>query len=155
MNWLGRNHRRYQCTVCLLFTFLVVTQAHGIHCLLGEVPQSDHATEMNVYLFPRITVEAPHATSGIREGIGAWYAVYRGSFSKVRGSVCAFTPSCSHYSQQAIAEYGFIKGIIMTGERLQRCHCCIDPTAYNHQIDPGTGRTLNADPVTDHASMFE
>ncbi|MCE1248592.1 MAG: membrane protein insertion efficiency factor YidD [Firmicutes bacterium] len=35
---------------------------------------------------------------------------------------CKYTPSCSHYTQDAIAEYGLIEGGVMGFMRIMRCH---------------------------------
>ncbi|MDP2691396.1 MAG: membrane protein insertion efficiency factor YidD [bacterium] len=35
---------------------------------------------------------------------------------------CLFTPSCSHYSRQAVEKYGVVKGVWRTLKRLLRCH---------------------------------
>ena len=35
---------------------------------------------------------------------------------------CRFEPSCSHYAQEAIAEHGALRGIVLTMKRLARCH---------------------------------
>jgi hypothetical protein len=35
---------------------------------------------------------------------------------------CRFYPTCSEYSIQAIEKYGALKGIIMTGKRILKCH---------------------------------
>ena len=35
---------------------------------------------------------------------------------------CIFTPSCSHFSEHAIHKFGLLKGILLTSDRLQRCH---------------------------------
>jgi putative component of membrane protein insertase Oxa1/YidC/SpoIIIJ protein YidD len=35
---------------------------------------------------------------------------------------CVFTPSCSRFAEQSIYYFGFIKGILVTSDRLQRCH---------------------------------
>ena len=35
---------------------------------------------------------------------------------------CRFEPSCSHYAQEAIAEHGALRGIVLTLKRLARCH---------------------------------
>ena len=40
----------------------------------------------------------------------------------LRKEKCNFTPSCSHYSVQAIEEYGALRGLVMTFDRLSRCH---------------------------------
>jgi putative membrane protein insertion efficiency factor len=37
------------------------------------------------------------------------------------GNRCVFEPSCSHYSELAIREYGFFGGIKLTIHRLFRC----------------------------------
>ena len=34
---------------------------------------------------------------------------------------CRFTPSCSHYSAEAVRRYGLSKGMRLTVERLNRC----------------------------------
>ncbi|MDI6703449.1 MAG: membrane protein insertion efficiency factor YidD [bacterium] len=35
---------------------------------------------------------------------------------------CAFSPSCSHFGLEAIKRYNILKGILLTSDRLQRCH---------------------------------
>lgn len=48
--------------------------------------------------------------------------VYQNTFSKVQGDVCNFIPSCSHFGYNAIKKYGILKGLLLTSDRLQRCH---------------------------------
>ena len=89
--------------------------------------------------------------SGITFAAHLWYQAYRMSLSKVRGSVCAFSPSCSRYSEEAINRYGMLKGIAMTADRLERCHCCLKPFDYVRGTVPDdTGRPVIFDPVIDH-----
>ena len=38
------------------------------------------------------------------------------------GSHCPHYPSCSRYSRIAVETYGLALGVIMTAERLSRCH---------------------------------
>ncbi len=38
------------------------------------------------------------------------------------GSPCRFYPSCSVYAEQAIQNFGAIRGMRMTAGRLLRCH---------------------------------
>ncbi len=35
---------------------------------------------------------------------------------------CKFYPSCSDYSQQALATHGTIRGLLLTAKRVVRCH---------------------------------
>ena len=35
---------------------------------------------------------------------------------------CRFTPTCSEYAQEAIEQYGFIRGVVRAGARVLRCH---------------------------------
>lgn len=66
----------------------------------------------------------------VRKAAELWFTAYRASVSRVRGNVCNFDPSCSHYSQEAISELGFLRGIAMTGDRLIRCNHCLNPGDY-------------------------
>jgi putative component of membrane protein insertase Oxa1/YidC/SpoIIIJ protein YidD len=46
---------------------------------------------------------------------------YRKTVSRADGRRCMMYPSCSHYSEQAFEKHGFIKGWVMTSDRLLRC----------------------------------
>jgi putative component of membrane protein insertase Oxa1/YidC/SpoIIIJ protein YidD len=35
---------------------------------------------------------------------------------------CVFTPSCSRFAEQSIHNFGILKGILLTSDRLQRCN---------------------------------
>jgi putative component of membrane protein insertase Oxa1/YidC/SpoIIIJ protein YidD len=48
--------------------------------------------------------------------------IYQNTLSGNTGSQCPHYPSCSRYSRIAIDDYGLALGIIMTAERLERCH---------------------------------
>ena len=39
----------------------------------------------------------------------------------LEGSKCRYTPSCSHYTAEAIQKYGPIKGMMMGMKRLSKC----------------------------------
>lgn len=48
--------------------------------------------------------------------------LYQNTLSRVLPSACRFYPSCSQYTYEAIARYGFVRGGWMGVKRLARCH---------------------------------
>jgi len=48
--------------------------------------------------------------------------LYQRTISQVTPPTCRFYPSCSEYSYQAIAKYGFFKGGWMAVKRIARCN---------------------------------
>lgn len=46
---------------------------------------------------------------------------YKRTLSPVTGNHCAYTPTCSMYSYDAIDKYGAVVGIYLTAKRLLRC----------------------------------
>lgn len=47
------------------------------------------------------------------------------------GLGCRFTPTCSAYALEALQQHGALRGVLLTGKRLLRCHpwggCGHDP----------------------------
>jgi putative membrane protein insertion efficiency factor len=50
--------------------------------------------------------------------IRAYRLVFAGAF----GGHCRFSPSCSHYTEQAIAAHGVVRGVGLAVWRLLRCN---------------------------------
>ncbi len=50
--------------------------------------------------------------------------------SPLKPQTCRFYPSCSQYTYEAVSKYGFLKGLVMGGKRLLRCHP-FNPGGYN------------------------
>ncbi len=48
--------------------------------------------------------------------------LYKRTLSPITGRHCAYTPTCSMYSYDAISKYGALIGIILTAGRLARCN---------------------------------
>ena len=64
--------------------------------------------------------------------------------SPLIGQQCRFTPSCSHYAEQAIELYGPTRGSFMAIKRILRCHPFC---AGGH--DPVPGNEDTAEPGED------
>lgn len=48
--------------------------------------------------------------------------VYRKFISPIKRGKCRFYPTCSEYAIDAIEKYGVIKGTVLTGKRVLKCH---------------------------------
>jgi putative component of membrane protein insertase Oxa1/YidC/SpoIIIJ protein YidD len=62
-------------------------------------------------------------TSGVSlyEGVISFYRGPLNHLQAVRRGECPMYPSCSEYSRQAVARFGFAKGWVMSMDRLMRC----------------------------------
>jgi putative membrane protein insertion efficiency factor len=47
---------------------------------------------------------------------------YQKVISPQLSATCVYTPSCSSFGKSLIAEYGLIKGLFLTADRLMRCN---------------------------------
>ena len=48
--------------------------------------------------------------------------LYQHTIGLVLPPSCRFTPTCSHYAQDAIATHGILKGMLLSGWRILRCN---------------------------------
>lgn len=58
------------------------------------------------------------------------FNAYKAFFSSQDNPSCVFYPSCSLYSAEAFQQKGFIRGAILTFDRLSRCHHFVKPGQY-------------------------
>ncbi|MDD4576777.1 MAG: membrane protein insertion efficiency factor YidD [Bacteroidales bacterium] len=54
--------------------------------------------------------------------LGSTMYVYQGFFSKQLFASCLFSPSCSEMSKHFIRDFGIVKGIALSADRLTRCN---------------------------------
>ncbi len=74
---------------------------------------------------------------------GTFYDFYKKYISPADGDRCPMYPSCSAYSKQAFTKYGFMRGFIMTADRLTRCGSDL----HNYQKFILKGKMYAFDPV--------
>ena len=118
--------------------------------ILPAIGQDTAASEALVCPLSFTSPTTPEPRASMSYPIHALYWVYRNTASSTRGAACNFTPSCSHYSEQAIMRYGFFRGFVMTGDRLLRCNLCINPLQYPRGLDFAQPGRVIIDPVEDH-----
>jgi putative membrane protein insertion efficiency factor len=70
---------------------------------------------------------------------------YQKFVSSQQYNVCLFNPSCSHFGSEAVRRYGFMRGVLMTSDRLQRCNNFA--AQYGYEFDASSGKLK--DPVPD------
>ena len=60
---------------------------------------------------------------------------YQHIVSPQLNATCVYSRSCSNFAKQAILEYGIIKGVFLTADRLMRCnaHCENDIPPYSFE----------------------
>jgi hypothetical protein len=66
--------------------------------------------------------------------ISSFFYVYKEFFSSQDANKCNFYPSCSLYGITSVKKHGFIKGGVMTMDRLTRCNG-LSPEKYKINIE--------------------
>lgn len=68
---------------------------------------------------------------------------YQKILSAQISAVCEFDKSCSNFSIQAIREFGFLKGICLTADRLTRCNGQAQMETENYLINHHHGKVID------------
>lgn len=58
----------------------------------------------------------------MKRGVLALIRFYQRAISPLLPPSCRFTPTCSHYTYEAIERYGLLRGGWLGVKRLARCH---------------------------------
>jgi uncharacterized protein len=88
---------------------------------------------------PLWTLGAP-----VRWALLGLIVAYRVTLSGWLGGQCRFSPSCSHYAQDAIRTHGAVRGAYLSTRRLLRCNPFhpggldpVPPSSYDTAIQSG------------------
>jgi len=74
---------------------------------------------------------------------------YQTTISPQFSATCLYVPSCSYFSKNAIREFGLIKGICLSADRLTRCSKLGLTDIHHHCFDEETGK------VHENMDMFK
>jgi uncharacterized protein len=72
-------------------------------------------------LNPSAWAESDQTETKDKSTWGSPIRMFQRFVSRADGNRCPMYPSCSHYSAQAFAEKGWVKGLVLTCDRLVRC----------------------------------
>ena len=76
---------------------------------------------------------------------------YKLGISPLLGQNCRFYPSCSDYAQEAIHEHGALRGSMMAGRRLCKCHPWhpggFDPVPKSAKTHSDSANARSSNPV--------
>ena len=108
--------------------FLQDVSAADVEYLLRKEPSLSTAVASVSML------DVPPMTAPLIESL---FFLYSNVYGRCKGDSCLFCPTCSHFSQLAIAEYGFLTGFALTAGRLARSHTNFDGFYPEVTVDQG------------------
>lgn len=129
--------KRCLLAVCLVFSFGITSIAHGevvldLNFIMRHNPIDSVPGERELSSFASgQTNELKIALMGLIRG-------YQLFISTQDMPVCNFTPSCSRFGMASFKKYGIFYGLLMTSDRLQRCH---GMGRRYYSIHPETGKS--------------
>lgn len=71
---------------------------------------------------------------------GSMMYVYQGYFSKQFSSSCLYSPTCSNMSKHLIQDFGIVKGVFLSADRLSRCNRLAAAQIHPMHFDPLDGK---------------
>lgn len=88
-----------------------------------------------------------HESSELKLAATGLIRLYQKFISSQDGPACNFVPSCSRFGMACIQEYGMVRGLFLTADRLLRCK---GVQSRHYHRDEVTGKYI--DPISDYAA---
>ena len=117
----------------------------------GEATDLAFIREVNPLTTPKaqeVVRFNPQETSELKLVAAGLIRLYQTFISSQDGPSCNFLPSCSRFGMGCIQEYGFLRGVLLTADRLIRCN----GSQSTHYHRDGVKRKY-IDPVSDYAVL--
>ena len=90
----------------------------------------------------------PRETSELKLAATGLIRLYQKFISSQDGPTCNFLPTCSRFGMACIQEYGMVRGILLTADRLLRCN---GSQSRHYHKDEATGKYI--DLASDYATL--
>ncbi|MDE0184775.1 MAG: membrane protein insertion efficiency factor YidD [Candidatus Poribacteria bacterium] len=129
---------------CLSFVFLVFPTPADEAADLAFIRKANPISTLKPQEAVRFNLQE---TSELKLTAAGLIRLYQKFISSQDGPACNFVPSCSRFGMGCIQEYGMLRGLLLTSDRLLRCN---GTGSTHHYKDETTGKYI--DPVLDYAA---
>ena len=142
------NHAACFIFFCVLYAFVVLLapttfagEATDLKFIRKHNPINVRSEQEVIHFNPQEPSELKLVATGL-------IRFYQKFISSQDGPACNFQPTCSRFGMACIQEYGIVRGLLLTADRLLRCN---GSQSQHHPKDSVTGRYV--DPVSDYATF--
>lgn len=104
----------------LLFFLVIYISTQTVQA--QESDKNHNKYHNNTSFIENTSLNKEHKFTPFRWVMGSFMFVYQNVISDHYLSQCAYYPSCSNFSKYAIKEFGWVKGVFLTADRIQRCN---------------------------------
>ena len=129
-----RNKFVFFCTICLVVVILSTSsyadKATDLAFIRSVNPIIKEKLQKVSHFNLQETSELKFAATGL-------IRLYQKFISSQDGPSCNFTPTCSRFGMACIQEYGMLRGIFLTADRLLRCNG-LQSTHYHKDLRTGS-----------------
>ena len=132
------------CVFCVTAIFLVAPTPADEAADLAFIRKANPITTYQPQEAVRLNLQETSEPKLVAAGL---IRLYQKFISSQDGPACNFVPSCSRFGMACIQEYGMLRGLLLTSDRLLRCNG--SPSTHYHR-DQISGKFI--DPVSDYAA---
>jgi putative component of membrane protein insertase Oxa1/YidC/SpoIIIJ protein YidD len=118
-------------------------------CLYAQSPSSDlslissHVQEFDQKNTGSHSVHLQRSHNPVKAVLYLPLYLYQKIFSEQISAQCEFERSCSNFSLAAIQEFGLVKGVCLTADRLTRCNGQSQADSQSYLINHVNGKTID------------
>ena len=130
---------RTVCLVTLCFSFHLPAQTSMDMALIQNSINASHSTVAHT----KHTSSLRHTSNPLKMTSFLLLFFYQKVISEQISAECEFDMSCSAFGVSAMKEFGIVKSIGLTADRLTRCNGIAQSETENHLINHTTGKVID------------